>query len=213
VVGVQPFGGHGLSGTGPKAGGPLYLRRLLSAMPTADLRGGAKSDILMAYLGWLKQHHPAMAQRCHSLLTRSPLGHAVELPGPVGERNAYALLPRGAAHCIAVEGDELLVQVAAVLATGNRAVVTESAALFEGLPQQVREQIVVDGAADVILFAGAGDQLIRLAQQTAEQAGPIVPIHVADGGGNYPLDMLLTERSLSTNTAAAGGNASLMSIG
>ena len=29
VVGVQPFGGHGLSGTGPKAGGPLYLRRLV----------------------------------------------------------------------------------------------------------------------------------------------------------------------------------------
>lgn len=28
VVGVQPFGGHGLSGTGPKAGGPLYLYRL-----------------------------------------------------------------------------------------------------------------------------------------------------------------------------------------
>ncbi|WP_026958443.1 bifunctional proline dehydrogenase/L-glutamate gamma-semialdehyde dehydrogenase PutA [Aliagarivorans taiwanensis] len=27
VVGVQPFGGHGLSGTGPKAGGPLYLKR------------------------------------------------------------------------------------------------------------------------------------------------------------------------------------------
>ncbi len=28
VVGVQPFGGEGLSGTGPKAGGPFYLRRL-----------------------------------------------------------------------------------------------------------------------------------------------------------------------------------------
>jgi RHH-type proline utilization regulon transcriptional repressor/proline dehydrogenase/delta 1-pyrroline-5-carboxylate dehydrogenase len=27
VVGVQPFGGRGLSGTGPKAGGPLYLTR------------------------------------------------------------------------------------------------------------------------------------------------------------------------------------------
>ena len=25
VVGVQPFGGEGKSGTGPKAGGPLYL--------------------------------------------------------------------------------------------------------------------------------------------------------------------------------------------
>lgn len=32
VVGVQPFGGEGLSGTGPKAGGPLYLYRLLSAV-------------------------------------------------------------------------------------------------------------------------------------------------------------------------------------
>ena len=28
VVGLQPFGGEGLSGTGPKAGGPSYLQRL-----------------------------------------------------------------------------------------------------------------------------------------------------------------------------------------
>jgi RHH-type proline utilization regulon transcriptional repressor/proline dehydrogenase/delta 1-pyrroline-5-carboxylate dehydrogenase len=27
VVGSQPFGGEGLSGTGPKAGGPRYLQR------------------------------------------------------------------------------------------------------------------------------------------------------------------------------------------
>jgi RHH-type proline utilization regulon transcriptional repressor/proline dehydrogenase/delta 1-pyrroline-5-carboxylate dehydrogenase len=33
VVGVQPFGGEGLSGTGPKAGGPLYLYRLLANRP------------------------------------------------------------------------------------------------------------------------------------------------------------------------------------
>ncbi|AHC39177.1 bifunctional proline dehydrogenase/L-glutamate gamma-semialdehyde dehydrogenase PutA [Ehrlichia muris] len=30
VVGVQPFGGQGLSGTGPKAGGPYYLHRFLT---------------------------------------------------------------------------------------------------------------------------------------------------------------------------------------
>ena len=30
VVGVQPFGGEGLSGTGPKAGGPYYLFRFAS---------------------------------------------------------------------------------------------------------------------------------------------------------------------------------------
>ena len=29
VVGVQPFGGEGLSGTGPKAGGPFYLPRFI----------------------------------------------------------------------------------------------------------------------------------------------------------------------------------------
>ena len=27
IVGIQPFGGEGLSGTGPKAGGPNYLPR------------------------------------------------------------------------------------------------------------------------------------------------------------------------------------------
>ena len=30
VVGVQPFGGAGLSGTGPKAGGPHYLMRFVT---------------------------------------------------------------------------------------------------------------------------------------------------------------------------------------
>ena len=34
VVGVQPFGGRGLSGTGPKAGGPNYLPRLLQEKST-----------------------------------------------------------------------------------------------------------------------------------------------------------------------------------
>ncbi len=39
VVGVQPFGGEGLSGTGPKAGGPLYIRRLLRDAPRVQLPG------------------------------------------------------------------------------------------------------------------------------------------------------------------------------
>ena len=33
VVGSQPFGGEGLSGTGPKAGGPLYLARFFAPEP------------------------------------------------------------------------------------------------------------------------------------------------------------------------------------
>ena len=37
IVGSQPFGGEGLSGTGPKAGGPLYLRRFVRP---PDVGGG-----------------------------------------------------------------------------------------------------------------------------------------------------------------------------
>ncbi len=42
VVGVQPFGGEGMSGTGPKAGGPLYLRALVRSGAASLLtsRGG-----------------------------------------------------------------------------------------------------------------------------------------------------------------------------
>jgi len=35
VVGLQPFGGRGLSGTGPKAGGPLYLSRFMNERSTS----------------------------------------------------------------------------------------------------------------------------------------------------------------------------------
>jgi RHH-type proline utilization regulon transcriptional repressor/proline dehydrogenase/delta 1-pyrroline-5-carboxylate dehydrogenase len=45
VVGVQPFGGEGLSGTGPKAGGPHYLLRFLTertlTINTAAVGGNA----------------------------------------------------------------------------------------------------------------------------------------------------------------------------
>jgi RHH-type proline utilization regulon transcriptional repressor/proline dehydrogenase/delta 1-pyrroline-5-carboxylate dehydrogenase len=45
VVGVQPFGGSGLSGTGPKAGGPHYLHRFTTeqtvTVNTAAVGGNA----------------------------------------------------------------------------------------------------------------------------------------------------------------------------
>jgi RHH-type proline utilization regulon transcriptional repressor/proline dehydrogenase/delta 1-pyrroline-5-carboxylate dehydrogenase len=51
VVGVQPFGGEGLSGTGPKAGGPHYLakfatERTLTVNTTAA--GGNASLLTLA---------------------------------------------------------------------------------------------------------------------------------------------------------------------
>ena len=48
----------------------------------------------------------------------------------------------------------------------------------------------------------------------AERAGPIVGVVALEPGHHdIPLERLLVERALSVNTAAAGGNASLMTIG
>ena len=48
VVGVQPFGGHGLSGTGPKAGGPNYLKSFLNEKTFTDnvMATGGNIDLL-----------------------------------------------------------------------------------------------------------------------------------------------------------------------
>ena len=49
VVGVQPFGGHGLSGTGPKAGGPHYLMRFATEQTiTVNTAAAGGNAALMA---------------------------------------------------------------------------------------------------------------------------------------------------------------------
>lgn len=219
VVGVQPFGGHGLSGTGPKAGGPLYVQRLLAAAPPVEMTGPGDTTLAQSYLNWLvREGHAAAAEKCRAAIARSPLGFSAEMPGLVGERNLYALLPRGDIFCRPQTQEGLMIQLAAVFATGNRAVIDREmphAAVIKGLPPEVRARISVgeESVAAAVLFEGDGDALCRLAQVIAERAQTVLPIHTADAGGNYPLHWLLAERSISTNTAAAGGNASLMSIG
>jgi RHH-type proline utilization regulon transcriptional repressor/proline dehydrogenase/delta 1-pyrroline-5-carboxylate dehydrogenase len=49
VVGLQPFGGEGLSGTGPKAGGPHYLSRLcIERTITVDTTAAGGNASLMS---------------------------------------------------------------------------------------------------------------------------------------------------------------------
>ncbi|MGB0966332.1 MAG: hypothetical protein ACPGU3_09245, partial [Litorivicinus sp.] len=51
VVASQPFGGHGLSGTGPKAGGPLYLTRFVQERTVSiDTTAAGGNAALMAGL-------------------------------------------------------------------------------------------------------------------------------------------------------------------
>ena len=49
VVGTQPFGGTGLSGTGPKAGGPHYLLRFLTEQTITinTAAAGGNADLLL----------------------------------------------------------------------------------------------------------------------------------------------------------------------
>ncbi|MBV2134700.1 bifunctional proline dehydrogenase/L-glutamate gamma-semialdehyde dehydrogenase PutA [Pseudomonas sp. MAP12] len=51
VVGVQPFGGLGLSGTGPKAGGPNYLLRFVSERCTATNTAAVGGNAALLALG------------------------------------------------------------------------------------------------------------------------------------------------------------------
>ncbi len=221
VVGVQPFGGTGMSGTGPKAGGPLYLCRLL-ARPTAPgslQADGAALSPLRGYIDWLRGHGNAEeAERCVGYLARSALGVSVELPGPVGERNVYTLRPRGGIAALARTEAGLLVQIGAILATGNEALVESGNAAkgsLAGLSPEIAARITIvktiDDVADLrgALFEGEPVALMALNDRLASREGPILQVQA---GPDYDLDRLLEECSISTNTAAAGGNASLMSI-
>ncbi len=51
VVGVQPFGGHGLSGTGPKAGGPHYLPRFAIEQTITINTAAAGGDATLIAMG------------------------------------------------------------------------------------------------------------------------------------------------------------------
>jgi RHH-type transcriptional regulator, proline utilization regulon repressor / proline dehydrogenase / delta 1-pyrroline-5-carboxylate dehydrogenase len=51
VVGVQPFGGEGLSGTGPKAGGPGYLQRFATERTVATDTTAAGGNATLLSLG------------------------------------------------------------------------------------------------------------------------------------------------------------------
>jgi RHH-type proline utilization regulon transcriptional repressor/proline dehydrogenase/delta 1-pyrroline-5-carboxylate dehydrogenase len=51
VVGVQPFGGEALSGTGPKAGGPRYLHRFATERTVSTDTTAAGGNATLFSLG------------------------------------------------------------------------------------------------------------------------------------------------------------------
>ncbi|WP_072379687.1 bifunctional proline dehydrogenase/L-glutamate gamma-semialdehyde dehydrogenase PutA [Novosphingobium sp. NDB2Meth1] len=217
VVGVQPFGGRGLSGTGPKAGGPLYLTRF-AANAAPSLPAAEPDSALATFAQWASaQGLAATAQAAWRAAKASPLGHTIELPGPVGERNTWRLAPRGRIACSATSVEALWNQVAAVLATGNTAVITPPSPVATrpaGFPASLAARVewtaqnltrIPDLAA--MLIEGPAARIAEASHELAQREGAIVPLHTGT-----PLHLLLEEVTLSINTTAAGGNASLMAI-
>ena len=242
VVGVQPFGGEGLSGTGPKAGGPFYLYRLLSSSPPdaaiEELRAldedGLRDSLksfhprlapFEALRKWTQSSAPELGLVCDRLAAYSPSGANVLLPGPTGERNTFTTLPRQAVLCVSNEDRDLMMQLAVVLSVGARAVwpaSERSTRVQRLLPPEVARAVSVthadpgsrDAHFDAVLYHGSAEDLRALLRKLAAREGPLISVHAfAPGEDIIPVERLLIERVVSVNTAAAGGNASLMTIG
>jgi RHH-type proline utilization regulon transcriptional repressor/proline dehydrogenase/delta 1-pyrroline-5-carboxylate dehydrogenase len=181
VVGVQPFGGHRLSGTGPKAGGPLYLRRLV--------------------------------RNARATMPRGPIA----LPGPTGESNTLEFHPRGTVLCMAKEERTLAAQAKAMRALGNTVMMLRD-------PHSLTVRDHLDGAdiilvdkidpakIDAALVDSSDSRLHKIRAELAESPRGIVPVVISTSKGEVDWMRFVVERTLTVNTAAAGGNAALLSL-
>ncbi len=236
IVGSQPFGGEGLSGTGPKAGGPHYLPRLqrseraeapaapdgpeIDAGALAKAFGGldatawaARTDRVAILRAALGADHPALDAA--ATLPSEP----VDLPGPTGESNRLSLHGRGPALCLGADPETALAQALMSLAAGNPTLVvapgaTAALAPLTGarLPLAVLDGTPEAGALSAlpglaIVGARGPDGWLRgLRAALAERDGPIVPLETAACAA----ERWSLERHLCIDTTAAGGNASLL---
>ncbi|NVO54446.1 bifunctional proline dehydrogenase/L-glutamate gamma-semialdehyde dehydrogenase PutA [Rhodobacteraceae bacterium B1Z28] len=180
IVGSQPFGGEGLSGTGPKAGGPNYMARFC-----APDRQSAK-DVWTATADLPEpQGQPAPT------ITRS-------LPGPTGESNRLSEFPRPPLLCMGPGETAARAQAEAVQALGGTAIQATGMLdlhKLENLPD-------ISG----VLWWGDRDTARQIEQHLAHRDGPIVPLVP----GHPDRARVLAERHVCVDTTAAGGNAALL---
>ena len=83
--------------------------------------------------------------------------------------------------------------------------------------KQITDAEIDSAAFEGALFEGEAEQLKALNQRLVKRSGPIVNLQgltpaQLKSGQHYGNEILLAERSISINTAAAGGNASLMTM-
>ena len=187
VVGSQPFGGEGLSGTGPKAGGPRYVPRFFAP--------GAPAAIGMAWKA------PADEARLRSALSAAAVPKRIEerlMPGPTGELNRLSAHARSPVLCLGPGRAAAAAQVTAVERLGGIAVAADgdvAPALLTRLPQ-----------LSAVLWWGDEARGRAYAAALADRDGEIVQLITA----MPDLAHVAHERHLCVDTTAAGGNAALL---
>jgi len=230
IVGSQPFGGEGLSGTGPKAGGPQYVRRFMKGetVQTTTESGGDKVDArklksLIGQLDRMETQEPKARVESMKLIFDSvpePLdAHVEELPGPTGESNRLSNHARGTVLCQGPDKDTAIEQMTMALAQGNKVVVialginhTLDRAAKAGLPVVGVEGRVEPEAIETVdgfhaVVSCAKPSLLKPYRQALmKREGALLPLIT-----EHRLDQrYVVERHVCVDTTAAGGNASLI---
>ncbi len=186
IVGSQPFGGAGLSGTGPKAGGPLYLSRFRKV---ANAQASGTFDNKMS-LNDLTQAIQQVGTDDKPIKTI--------LPGPTGELNQLSRHARSPVLCAGPGTQTASAQADAVCALGGRAIL----ATGEVTPEDLTK---VNGISGVI-FWGNPTLKRSYAQALAARQGAILPLLTGMPNEGYVVE----EQHLCVDTTAAGGNAALL---
>ncbi len=181
IVGSQPFGGEGLSGTGPKAGGPNYMARFctLDRQTTSENWDGTSANLAAP------EGQPAAAR------TQS-------LPGPTGESNRLTEFARAPLLCMGPGPATARAQADAVKALGGTAIRADGALDLHRLEN-------LTGVSGV-LWWGDDDTARQIEQHLARRDGPIIPLIP----GHPDRARVLGERHVCVDTTAAGGNAALL---
>ena len=222
VVGVQPFGGHGLSGTGPKAGGSFYLQRLsrlkewtaptLSKIGQVDEAALKRLETLLHGLPLPQSEKMAAAASLGQSRVRTLRKAESVLAGPTGERN---VLSWHAPARVWLYGGSLTASFTALVSlasAGVQAVVLPDHPLAAYADRLDGLLAVTDKpeAAGISHVAALEPLPSARKQVLANRDGALVRILPSENG----LDILqvFEEISCSINTTAAGGNASLMAM-
>ncbi|MEM8942617.1 MAG: bifunctional proline dehydrogenase/L-glutamate gamma-semialdehyde dehydrogenase PutA [Pseudomonadota bacterium] len=209
VVESQPFGGEGLSGTGPKAGGPAYLRRFVKPETPAGFAVSHDAAVSNGTGGPeiidVERAQAAIdALEWHDL---EPLSDE-SMPGPTGESNTLTLWPKGVILCLGPTARDAALQAGIARRMGCAALmiapgVSEHSGLDGVLDPEALTQL--SGFAAVALWGDSGLQT-KIRQALAARTGPILPLVTAHDLDSY----CVHERHVCINTTAAGGNASLL---